>query len=70
MPIKKFVVSDLSLKMDGLPAEQKSFMENIANMMCDVMNKSLEGMLTPDEVTEKFKDVNALLKSYDSEVFK
>lgn len=70
MPIKKFVVSDLGLKMDGLPAEQKSFMENIAGVMCEVVNKSLEGMLSPDEVIEKFNDINASLKSYDGEAFK
>ena len=69
MPIKSFTVSDLGLKMDGLPVEQKSFMENIANVMCGVMNKSLAGMLTPDEVTEKFNEINTSLKIYDNEKF-
>lgn len=27
MPIRKFTVSDFNLKTDGLPAEQKTFME-------------------------------------------
>ena len=45
MPIRKFTVSDFNLKTDGLPAEQKTFMENIAGMMCEVVNKSLEGLL-------------------------
>ena len=27
--LKKFTVSDFNLKTDGLPAEQKTFMENI-----------------------------------------
>ena len=69
MPIKKFVVSDFNLKTDGLPAEQKAFMENIAGMMCEVVNKSLEGIATPDEVTEKFGEINKLLKAYDGEKF-
>lgn len=67
MSLKKFTVSDLNLKTDNLPAEQKSFMENIAGMMCDVMNKSLDGMLAPNEVTEKFTEINNLLKAYDGE---
>ena len=69
MSLKKFTVSDFNLKTDHLPTEQKSFMENIAGMMCDVMNKSLEGMLSPSEVTEKFAEVNNLLKAYDGEKF-
>lgn len=69
MSLKKFTVSDFNLKTDHLPTEQKSFMENIAGMMCDVMNKSLEGMLAPNEVTEKFTEINNLLKAYDGEKF-
>jgi len=69
MPIRKFTVSDFNLKTDGLPAEQKAFMENIVGMMCEVVNKSLEGVATPDDVTKQFGDINNLLKSYDSEKF-
>jgi hypothetical protein len=69
MSLKKFTVSDFNLKTDHLPTEQKLFMENIAGMMCDVMNKSLEGMLAPNEVTEKFTEINNLLKAYDGEKF-
>ena len=69
MSLKKFTVSDFNLKTDHLPTEQKSFMENIAGMMWDVMNKSLEGMLAPNEVTEKFTEINNLLKAYDGEKF-
>ena len=47
MPIRKFTVSDFNLKTDGLPAEQKAFMENIVGMMCEVVNKSLEGIASP-----------------------
>ena len=52
--LKKFTVSDFNLKTDGLPAEQKTFMENIVGMMCEVVNKSLEGVVTPDDVTKQF----------------
>ena len=69
MPIRKFTVSDFNLKTDGLPAEQKTFMENIAGMMCEVVNKSLEGFASPEEVTKQFGDINNLLKAYDGEKF-
>lgn len=70
MALKKFTVSDFNLKTDGLPAEQKTFMENIVGMMCDVMNKSLEGVMTPDDVETKFKGINELLSTYNNETFK
>lgn len=66
---KKFTVSDFNLKTDGLPAEQKTFMENIVGMMCEVVNKSLEGFVSPEEVTKQFGDINNLLKAYDGEKF-
>ena len=66
---KKFTVSDFNLKTDGLPAEQKTFMENIVGMMCEVVNKSLEGFASPEEVTKQFGDINNLLKAYDGEKF-
>ena len=69
MPIRKFTVSDFNLKTDGLPAEQKAFMENIVGMMCEVVNKSLEGIASPDEVSKQFDDINKLLKSNDNEKF-
>lgn len=69
MALKKFTASDFNLKTDNLPAEQKSFMENIVGMMCDVMNKSLEGVMTPDDVETKFKGLNDILKVYDNEKF-
>ncbi len=67
---KPFVkVADLQLKMDNLPEEQKSFMNNIAQMMCDVINKSREDELTSEEVEQKFTAINDQLKSYDAEKF-
>lgn len=70
MSVRKFTVSDFNLKTDGLPAEQRTFMENIAGMMCDVVNKSLEGVVTPDDVETKFKGINDLLSACDGDTFK
>lgn len=70
MGLRKFTVSDFNLKTDNLPSEQKAFMENIVGMMCDVMNKSLEGVMTPDDVENKFKGINGLLDAYNNESFK
>ena len=67
---KQFVtVADFALKMDNLPEEQKSFMNNMVQIMCDVVNKSREGELSPEEVEEKFKGINEQLKAYDAEKF-
>ena len=67
---KKFVtVADLALKMDNLPENERLFMNNMAQMVCDIINKSYEGELTSEEVEEKFKGINEQLKSYDAEKF-
>ena len=67
---KNFVtVADFALKMDGMPEEQKAFMNNMVQLMCDVINKSREGELSSEEVEEKFKGINDQLKSYDSDKF-
>ena len=70
---KKFtvaeVIGDFATKMEKLPEEQKSFLNNIFQVMCDTINKSREGELTAEEVEEKFKGINDQLKSYDSEKF-
>lgn len=70
MSVRKFTVSDFNLKTDGLPTEQKTFMENIAGMMCDVVNKSLDGVMTPEDVEAKFKGINDLLSACDGDKFK
>ena len=67
---KNFVtVADLNLKMDTLPEEQKSFMNNIAQLMCDVINKSRDGELSAEEVEDRFKSINDQLKACDGEKF-
>ena len=67
---KKFVtVADFQLKMDGMSEEQKTFMNNMLQLMCDVTNKSLEGAMSPEDVEEKFKGINDQLKAFDAEKF-
>ena len=67
---KKFVtVADFQVKMDGMPEEQKTFMNNMLQLMCDVTNKSLEGAMDPEDVEEKFKGINDQLKAFDAEKF-
>lgn len=67
---KKFAtVADLGLKMDNLPENERLFMNNMAQMVCDIINKSYEGELTSEEVEEKFKGINEKLKSIDAEKF-
>lgn len=67
---KTFVtVADFQMKMDGMSEEQKTFMNNMLQLMCDVTNKSLEGTLSPDDVEEKFKGINEQLKAFDAEKF-
>ena len=43
--MKEFTVVDFGLKTDGLPQEQATFMNNIAKMMCDVINKAMKGVI-------------------------
>lgn len=70
MALKKFTVSDFNVKSDSLPEEQRVFMNNVLGLMCDVVNKAMEGAMTPEDVETKFKGIGDMLKTYDSEVFK
>ncbi len=67
--MKKVTVADFNLKTDGLPEEQKTFMNNIVGMMCDVMNKAFEGAVSPSDMEAKMKSLNDKLKSFDPEKF-
>ena len=67
---KKFVtVADFAEKMVGMTEEQKAFVEKMLQLTCDVVNKSREGELSPEEVEDKFKSINDQLKSFDAEKF-
>lgn len=67
---KNFVtVADFAQKMEGMTDEQKAFVEKMLQLTCDVVNKSREGDLTPEEVEDKFKSINDQLKAFDAEKF-
>lgn len=67
---KNFVtVADFAQKMEGMTDEQKTFVEKMLQLTCDVVNKSREGDLTPEEVEDKFKSINDQLKAFDAEKF-
>lgn len=68
--MKKFTVAEFGLKTDGLPQEQATFMNNIAKMMCDVINKAMEGVISPEDMEARLKGLNDKLNSYDDEKFK
>lgn len=68
--MKKFTVADFGLKTDGLPQEQATFMNNIAQMMCNVINKAMEGVIPPEDMESKLKGLNEKLNGYDDEKFK
>ena len=67
--MKDFTVADFNLKTDGLPEEQKTFMNNIAGMMCDIMNKGLKGTMSPEDVEKKMQALNDKFKSFNGEEF-
>lgn len=66
---KKITKSDLGLNFDGMPNEQRIFMEKNADMVCAVINKALAGLATPEEVEAKFKSFNDALKGYNPEQY-
>lgn len=68
--MKKFTVADFGLKTDGLPQEQATFMNNISQMMCNVINKAMEGVISPEDMEARLKGLNEKLNGYDDEKFK
>ncbi|MCR8892437.1 phage major capsid protein [Bacteroides sp. ET336] len=67
--MKKFTVADFGLKTDGLPQEQATFMNNITKMMCDVINKAMEGTISSEDMEERLKSLNDKLNGYDDVQF-
>ena len=45
-------------------------MNNIAQMMCNVINKAMEGVISPEDMESKLKGLNEKLNGYDDEKFK
>lgn len=50
-------------------AEERTFLDKIAEMMCSVVNKAMDGSLDEAEVQKAFKNINDKLTAYDSEKF-
>ena len=68
--MKKVNIKDFGYNLDNIKdAEQKSFMENILTAMCDVVNKAMEGAITPESMKSQFDAINEKLKGYDAEKF-
>lgn len=58
----KVTKKDFIGSFDGLNREEKAFMEKNADMMCNIVNKAMEGAITSDEVEERMKSVVDSLK--------
>lgn len=68
--MKKVNIKDFGYNLDNIKdAEQKSFMENILTAMCDVVNKAMEGAITPESMKSQFDAINEKLKGYDADKF-
>lgn len=67
--MKKLNKSDLGLNFSSMPDEQRTFMEKMADMIVDIVNKATEGSMTAEEVESKMKSVNEKIQSYDADKF-
>ena len=68
--MKKVKKEDFGYNLENIKdAEQKSFMDNILGAMCDVVNKAMEGSISPDDMNAQLKALNEKLEGYDSEKF-
>ena len=70
LKMKKFTVADFGLKTEGMPQEQAKFLINMTEKMCDVVNKAMEGVISPEDLEKKLKSLNDKLNGYDDEKFK
>lgn len=65
MPKKEITVKDLGYEIKDLNEEQKLFIEKNAEMVCNIVNAALKGVLTEEEVEERFKQINTNLADYE-----
>ena len=49
----KVTKKDFLSSFEGMTPEEKAFMEKNADIMCNIVNKAMEGLLTPDQVDAK-----------------
>lgn len=68
--MKKVTKEDFGIKTAGMPEEQTTFMNNMLDSMCDVVNKAMDGILDKEGVENKFKEINESLKNFDNDKFK
>ncbi|MCF0219330.1 MAG: hypothetical protein HUK14_06070 [Muribaculaceae bacterium] len=67
--MKQVTKSDLGINYEKFDGEQRTFLEKMCEMTCQVVNKALEGAVSSDDVEEKFKSINESLKSFDADKF-
>ena len=67
----KFKLEDLALNIDNLKsAEEKTFMQNIAEMVLSVVNKSADGTMSKEDIEKQFKSINEKLENAGDEKYK
>lgn len=67
--MKKVSITELGLDFSNLSGEPRAFLEKSAKMVCDVVNKALDGCMDKDDVEAKFKSINDGLKGFDGDKF-
>jgi len=50
----KVTVKDISASFENLSGEERKFMEKNASIVCNIVNKAIDSLLTPEQVEEKF----------------
>lgn len=63
----KVTKKDFLGNLDGFNAEEKAFMEKNAGIVCDIINKALEGLLDTEAVEKKFKELTDQIKKDDED---
>lgn len=66
---KVITKSDLGISFEGMPNEQRIFMEKNLDAMCAVINKAFAGHAAPEEVEKKFREFNETLKGFNPEQY-
>ena len=63
----KVTKKDFLRSFEGLNSEEKAFMEKNADIMCEIVNKAMEGFLSPDDAELKFKAISDKLTTVSAE---
>lgn len=65
LTMDKITFKDLGYNVEGLDEKQKSFVEKNGEMVCAIINKAMDGMLSKEEVEKQFKSVNDKMADYE-----